>query len=84
MEIFDTLLEVQVLTKRWRRYYNIGRPHSTLNYHPPPPRGRSSHGTNIAGSTTNGSSSVLDHQDGFRDTGNSRLTVQGDDLEWHG
>jgi len=32
---FDTLLEVQVLTERWRRHYNTVRPHSALNYRPP-------------------------------------------------
>jgi len=37
MEILDTLLEVQVLTQRWRRYYNTVRPHSALNYRPPAP-----------------------------------------------
>jgi len=37
MEIFDTLLEVQVLTERWRKHYNTVRPHSALNYLPPAP-----------------------------------------------
>ncbi len=37
MEIFDTLLEVQVLTQRWRRHHNTVRPHSALNYRPPAP-----------------------------------------------
>ena len=36
-EIFGTLLEVQVLTERWRKHYNTVRPHSALNYRPPPP-----------------------------------------------
>jgi putative transposase len=36
-EIFDTLLEAQVLTERWRRHYNTVRPHSALNYQPPAP-----------------------------------------------
>jgi len=35
MEIFATLLEVQVLVKRWRSHYNTVRPHSALNYRPP-------------------------------------------------
>ncbi len=35
MEIFDTLLKVQVLTQRWRRYYKTVRPHSALNHRPP-------------------------------------------------
>jgi len=37
-EIFDTLLEAQVLTERWRRHYNTVRPHSALNYQPPAPQ----------------------------------------------
>lgn len=36
-EIFDTLLEAQVLTERWRRDYNQIRPHSSLGYKPPAP-----------------------------------------------
>lgn len=39
-EIFDTLLEARVLTARWRRYYNISRPHSSLGYRPPAPEAR--------------------------------------------
>ena len=35
VEIFDTLLEVQVLVQRWRGEYNTVRPHSALNYRPP-------------------------------------------------
>ena len=34
-EIFDTLLEAQVLVERWRRYYNTVKPHSSLGYRPP-------------------------------------------------
>ena len=34
MEIFDTLLEAQVLIERWRREYNHVRPHSSLGYKP--------------------------------------------------
>ena len=37
MEIFDTLLEAQVLIERWRRVYNHVRPHSALGYVPPAP-----------------------------------------------
>jgi len=37
MEIFDTLLQVQVLTQQWRKHYNTVRPHSALNYRPPAP-----------------------------------------------
>jgi transposase InsO family protein len=36
-EIFDTLLEAQVLIKRWRMDYNTKRPHSSLGYRPPAP-----------------------------------------------
>ena len=37
-ELFDTLLEAQVLIECWRREYNQVRPHSSLNYHPPAPQ----------------------------------------------
>jgi len=36
-EIFDTLLEAQVLIERWRVEYNTVRPHSSLGYRPPAP-----------------------------------------------
>ena len=36
-EIFDTLIEAQVLIERWRRGYNMIRPHSSLGYKPPAP-----------------------------------------------
>ena len=36
-EVFETLREAQVLTKRWRREYNQLRPHSALAYRPPAP-----------------------------------------------
>ena len=36
-EVFDTLLEAQVLIESWRREYNQVRPHSALGYHPPAP-----------------------------------------------
>lgn len=36
-EIFDTLLEAQVLIERWRKDYNQIRPHSALGYRPPVP-----------------------------------------------
>jgi transposase InsO family protein len=36
-EIFDTLLEAQVLIERWRMEYNRIRPHSALGYRPPAP-----------------------------------------------
>ena len=37
VELFDTLLEAQVLTERWRCDYNQLRPHSSLGYRPPAP-----------------------------------------------
>lgn len=36
-EIFDTVLEAQVLCDRWRWHYNTKRPHSSLGYRPPAP-----------------------------------------------
>jgi len=36
-EVFYTLLEVRVLTERYRRTYNRIRPHSSLGYRPPMP-----------------------------------------------
>ncbi len=36
-EVFDTVLEAQVLCERWRRHYNEVRPHSALGYRPPAP-----------------------------------------------
>jgi putative transposase len=36
-EIFDTLVEAQVLIEQWRREYNHVRPHSALGYRPPAP-----------------------------------------------
>ncbi len=36
-EIFETLLEAQVLIERWRVEYNTIRPHSSLGYKPPAP-----------------------------------------------
>jgi len=39
-EIFDTMTEARVLVERWRAYYNIVRPHSSLSYKPPAPEAR--------------------------------------------
>jgi len=36
-EVFYTLLEVRVLTERYRRTYNQVRPHNSLGYRPPAP-----------------------------------------------
>ena len=37
-ELFDTMFEMEVLSKRWVREYNIIRPHSSLGYRPPAPQ----------------------------------------------
>ena len=37
-EVFDTLIEGQILTEDWRREYNQIRPHSSLRYRPPAPQ----------------------------------------------
>ena len=37
-EIFDTMFEVEVLTKKWVFEYNTVRPHSSLGYRPPAPQ----------------------------------------------
>ncbi len=36
-EVFNTLLEAQVLIEQWRVHYNTVRPHSSLGYRPPAP-----------------------------------------------
>ena len=36
-EIFDTLLEAQIVIEGWRKDYNTKRPHSSLGYRPPAP-----------------------------------------------
>src|SRR3982751_3535899 len=36
-ELFNTLLEAQVLIEQWRVHYNTVRPHSALGYRPPAP-----------------------------------------------
>ena len=36
-ELFDTLLEAQILIEGWRREYNQIRPHRALGYRPPAP-----------------------------------------------
>ena len=37
-ELFDTMFELEVLTKLWVREYNTVRPHSSLGYKPPAPQ----------------------------------------------
>jgi len=37
-EIFDTMWEVEVLTRRWVHEYNTIRPHSSIGYRPPAPQ----------------------------------------------
>ena len=36
-EVFNTLLEAQILIETWRKEYNQVRPHSSLGYRPPAP-----------------------------------------------
>ena len=36
-EIFYSLREARIIIERWRRHYNIKRPHSALGYRPPVP-----------------------------------------------
>lgn len=38
VELFDTVLEAQVLAQRYRRRYNTARPHSAGGYRPPAPK----------------------------------------------
>ena len=40
-EIFDTILEAQVVTEAWRKEYNTIRPHSSLGYRAPAPEAHS-------------------------------------------
>jgi len=35
VEVFDTLLEAEVMCEQWRRHYNAVRPHSSLGYELP-------------------------------------------------
>jgi transposase InsO family protein len=37
-EIFYSLKEAQIVIEQWRKHYNTIRPHSALNYRPPPPQ----------------------------------------------
>ena len=37
-ELFDTMFEVEALTKLWVQEYNTVRPHSSLGYKPPAPQ----------------------------------------------
>ncbi len=37
-EIFDTMIEAEILTNRWVDVYNTLRPHSSLGYKPPAPQ----------------------------------------------
>ena len=32
LEVFHSLVEAEVLSEQWRRYYNQERPHSSLGY----------------------------------------------------
>ena len=57
-EIFDTLLEASVIIERWRREYNLYRPHSSLEYRPPAPEAFEAVKFNFTGGTIMGGSSV--------------------------
>ena len=69
VELFDTLLEAQVLTERWRCEYNQLRPHSSLGYRPPAAGGhttaahawtaRARSGSNLGSGTNGGGRSVV-------------------------
>lgn len=37
-ELFVTLKEADILTRKWVYEYNVVRPHSALKYHPPAPQ----------------------------------------------
>jgi putative transposase len=37
-EIFYSLKEAQIVVERWRKHYNMVRPHSSLGYRPPSPQ----------------------------------------------
>ncbi len=53
-EIFDTLLEAQVLVERWRNHFNTVRPHSSLGYRPPAPEARQPWAPGFAPPSTQG------------------------------
>jgi putative transposase len=38
VELFDTMFEAEILTRRWVEHYNTVRPHSSLGYKPPAPQ----------------------------------------------
>lgn len=37
VELFNNLIEAQIVIERWRKHYNTIRPHSSLGYRPPAP-----------------------------------------------
>lgn len=37
VELFNNLMEAQIVIERWRKHYNTIRPHSSLGYRPPAP-----------------------------------------------
>jgi len=37
VELFNNLMEAEVIIEMWRRHYNTIRPHSSLGYRPPAP-----------------------------------------------
>ena len=81
-ELFYTLLEVRVLTKRYRRTYNQIRPHNSLGYRPPAPEALLPAdpvpvlvGLNITGGTNIGGRSV---QPGFQPIHLNNVLLAGD------
>ena len=57
-EIFTTLTEARILIEEWRKEYNQVRPHISLNYRSPAPRGHHSVDFNLGGGTIMGGRSI--------------------------
>jgi transposase InsO family protein len=53
-ELFYTLLEARVCVERWRRHYNMHRPHSALGYRPPAPETTATRPITLEASLTQG------------------------------
>ena len=51
-EIFYTLREAQIIIESWRRHYNTVRPHASLEYKPPAPKGVRASPSRVAGRAT--------------------------------
>jgi hypothetical protein len=58
-EVFDTMFEVEVLTRKWILEYNTVRSHSALGYRPPAPEViLAASKTNLESGTKNGGCSL--------------------------